>query len=186
MTAAYDPTQLVLRRAATVSANLAEGFTVGKSKLGVPATVWATIPAATVTLNQSYTPDTTFYPTPPPKGPLVCAHTLLVEQETASIALSFWDTPGSLLYVGDRIQLLYAGELLFLGTVDSTALAYTIDPDASRHGATRRVDFSATAAGTYAVMMGRTITWTNLPKETALARISRWVTVHNWEVESIL
>jgi hypothetical protein len=176
----YNPDLLVLRRATSVTSRLG-AFTLGKSKFATPATVWVNIPAATVTINQSYAPDTTTYPTPPPKGPQRCFHTLLIEQETASIALSYWDNPGPLLYAGDIIEVRYAGELLFKGTVDSTALTYVIDPEASRHGATRRVDFSATAAGTYAVMMGRIVKWKNLPQETAIRRIRRWVTVKGWD-----
>jgi hypothetical protein len=161
----YDPTRLVLRRAVVVTSKL-NGFIIGKSKLGTPATVWANIPAATVSINQSYTPDEN--------------GTLIIEQETASISLSYWDNPGPLLYAGDRIELWYAGELLFYGTIDSTALLYAIDSSADQYGATRRVDFSATAAGTYAVMMGRTIKWKNLPKETAIKRMRRWVTVNKF------
>jgi hypothetical protein len=175
----YDPSQFVLRRAVSLTSKLS-GFVVGKSKLGTHAAVWESIPAATVTLNQSYAPDTTQYPTPPPNGPPVIYPTLLVEQETASIAVSYWDTPGPLLYPGDRVEALYAGELLFRGTVDSTSLTYVVDPNAGKYGATRRVDFSATAAGTYAVMMGRTVKWNNLPVETAIKRIRRWVTVNNF------
>lgn len=175
----YDPTRLVLRRAVVMTSKL-NSFVLGKSKLGAHATVWQNIPAATVTINQSYTPDTATYPTPPPKGPQVCFHTLLIEQETASIALSYWDNPGPLLYAGDRIEVLYAGELLFYGTVDSTSLAYVVDPAAAAHGATRRVDFSATVAGTYAVMMGRMVSWKNLPAESAIKRIRRWVKVNGF------
>jgi len=161
----YDPTLLVLRRAVVLTSMLSS-FIVGKSKFGTPATIWANIPAATVTINQSYSPDAN--------------GTLIIEQQTASISLSYWDNPGPLLYAGDHIELLYAGELLFYGTVDSTAITYTIDPEADKHGATRRVDCSATAAGTYAVMMGRTVKWKNLPHETAINRIRRWVTVNRW------
>ena len=175
----YDPALFVLRRAVVLSAKVG-AFVVGKSKLGTAATVWQTIPAATVTINQSYVPDTTTYPTPPPKGPPVCFRTLLIEQETATISLSYWDNPGPLLYAGDRIDVRYAGELLFYGTVDSASLTYVTDPNAVRYGATRRVDFTATAAGTYAVMMGRVVKWKNLPPETAIKRIRRWVTVNGW------
>jgi hypothetical protein len=172
----YNPALFRLRRWTSTSSSLDE-FLVGVSLLGSTGSGATDIEAATVTLTSGYTPDTVGQPeaTPPiPPG------TLLVEAETATIGLSFWDQPGELLYPADRIAAYYAGELIFRGTITSTSLSYVTDPAATAHGATRRVDFSATAAGLYAVQMNRTVTWTRLPLETAIQRIRRWVTVTGW------
>lgn len=162
---AYDPSRLVLRRLLTQSAGL-DGFIVGVSTLGATETTWEVIEAATVSITAGYTPDDN--------------GTLIVDAETATISLSYWDTPGPLLYPGDRIEVRYVGENVFAGTVDTAVLTYSTDPEAVRHGAYRRVDFTATAAGVYAVIMGRTVTWKALPAEKAITRIRRWITVNGF------
>ena len=162
----YDPALFKLRRWTKTASTLDE-FLVGVSVLSAGPSAWTAIEAATVSINYSYTPDAN--------------GTLIVEADTANISLSFWDEPGPLLYPGDRIDALYGTEVLFWGTVDSTQLSYATDPEAARHGASQRVDFSATAAGQYAVMMGRTVKWAKLPRdEAAIVRIRRWVTVNGW------
>lgn len=132
----------------------------------LPNGTWTVIDAATISITSGYTPDDN--------------GTLIIDAETATISLSFWDTPGPLLYPGDRIEARYAGENIFAGWIDTAQLAYSVDPEAVRHGAYRRVDFTATAAGMYATILGRTVTWVNLPKEKAIVRIRRWLTVDNF------
>jgi hypothetical protein len=173
----YDPKKFALFRTTAVSSSLDE-FLLGESVLGQANTTRTLIEAATFSVTNSYTPDTSGLPDAKPP---VLPGTLLVEAETASIALSFWDEPGELLYPGDRVEALYNGQAVFRGVIDSTSLTYATDSNAHKYGATRRVDFSATAAGLYAVMMGRTIIWTKLPAETAIKRIRRWVTVNNFD-----
>lgn len=179
----YDPKLFVLRRAQTTASTLDEFLT------GAPiyqsSSVWTVIESATVSLSASYTPNSGqgAISTGPLAADAVSAKTptLLIEAETATVSLSFWDEPGTILYPGDRIEARYSGERLFYGIVTTTSVDYATDSDARRHGAHRRVDFTATAAGVYAVMMGRIITWTNLPAEKAITRIRRWVTVNGWD-----
>jgi hypothetical protein len=172
----YDPKKFALLRTTAVASTLDE-FLVGASKLNAPNTVRTPIEAATFSVTSGYTPDATGLPN---IKPVVPPGTLLVDAETAAISLSFWDEPGELLYPGDRIEAMYQGAAVFRGVVDSTSLTYVADPAAYKHGASRRVDFSATAAGLYAVMMTRTVKWSKLPAETPIKRIRRWVTVNNW------
>lgn len=161
----YDPKLFELRRITSVPSTLDE-FLIGESVLASTTSAYILIPAATVSFSSGYTPDEN--------------GTLIIDAETVTVSLSFWDEPGTLLYPGNRIEIRYAGKVLCTAVVDSTSLTYAADPDAARHGATRRVDFTATAAGTYAVLMGRTVKWTKLPKESAIKRIRRWVTVTGW------
>jgi hypothetical protein len=161
----YDPALFALHRAVTVSARLGE-FTIGRSLLGATVTTWATYESATVSISAGYSPDEN--------------GTLIVDPETATISLSYWDQPGPLLYPGDRIECVYDGEQIFTGTISSAQLTYSTDPGSLKHGAWRRVDFTATAAGVYAVVMGRTVSWKSLPAESAITRIRRWVTVNGF------
>lgn len=162
----YDPKKFELRRYTAAPSTLDE-FLIGESVLGSTAKRgYTVIPAATVTFSSGYTPDEN--------------GTLIIDAETVTISLSFWDEPGTVLYPGNRIALVYAGKVLCSAIVDSTTVTYAVDPEARKHGATRRCDFSATAAGQYAVMMGREVTWKKLPKESAIKRIRRWVTVSGW------
>ena len=163
----YRPDKFVLRRLTPVSSVLDEFLTSDSDGPVDPGgSVWTVIPSATVSYSSGYTPND--------KG------TLIIDSESVSVALSFWDEPGTILYPGDRIDILYLGKRICAAIVDTTTINYTIDAEAKRHGATRRVDFSATAVGVYATMMGLEVTWKNLPKEPAITRIRRWLTVLNW------
>ena len=162
----YDPSLLSVRRMTSVSSSLDE-FLIGVSLLGAGPSTYDDFEAATVSITNGYSPND--------------GGTLIVDAETASVSLSFWDTPGTILYPKDRIIIRYNGETMFYGDVDSTSLTYTVDPAAARYGATKRVDFTATATSYYAVMMSRVITWKKLPStETHIQRIRRWVTVHGF------
>lgn len=164
---AYDPTLFVLERNSSVSAR-ADEFLLGISKLDTAgADVWVAVPSATFSYTQSYSPNPT--------------RTLLIDAETASVSLSFWEQPAvQPLFVADRVRATYNGSVLFLGTVDTTRYAFTADPEAATHGADMRVDFSATLVGTYAAALSHTVCWTALPGELAIDRIRRWVTVTGW------
>ena len=162
----YDPAAFSLERAEVVSARLGE-LILGVSRLGVEASAWVPIEQATFGISAGYSPDEN--------------GTLLLDSETASVSMSYWDGPaGSPLYPSDRVRAMYAGMLLFLGTVDSTRTGYSTDPEAARHGAVRRVDFSATLVGTYAATLAKQVCYRTLPAESAIARIQRWITVTNW------
>lgn len=164
---AYDPKLLQVRRWTAAPSTLDE-FLIGNSVLGSTGSSYTIVPAATVTFTSGYTPD---------------EHgTLIIDAETVAISLSFWDeVPASAaIYPGNRCEILYAGKRIVMTTIDSVSITYSADPEAAKHGATRRVDFTASGAGTYAVMMGRTVSWVSLPKETAIHRIRRWVTVNGF------
>lgn len=162
----YHPGLFLVERASSLSGRLGE-FILGASLLGSAGDgEWTPVPAATFSYANGYTVNED--------------GTLIVDSESASIALSFRDTPGEILYPLDRIRVSYAGKVLFEGTVDSTSLKYQTDPGAADHGASRRVDFSATILGSYAVALSKTISYAGLPAEPAIDRIRRWVTVSNW------
>lgn len=164
----YNPELFTVERAGTVSAALGE-FIIGVSRLGsTAATAWLPVPLATFTYTSGYTPDEN--------------KTLIIDSETAQVSLSYWDDlPEPPLYSLDQVRVRYAGETLFQGTVDSTRVAYSADPAAAEHGATRRIDFSASLVGDYAIALGKTVSWTNLPAEPAIDRVRRWVTVDGWD-----
>lgn len=163
---AYDPALFLVERATTLSARLGE-FLVGASPLGSSGTgTWLAVPLATFSFSSGYNPDE--------KG------TLIIDGDSASVALSFWDNPGDILYPLDRIRVSYDGKELFTGTVDSTSLKYEADPTAAIYGAHRRVDFTASILGSYAIALSKQVTFTALPAETAIHRIRRWITVGNW------
>lgn len=161
----YDPAAFRVERAGSVSGRLG-AFVLGASALGAASSAWLTVPAATFSYSSSYSPDEN--------------GTLILDSETASIALAFWDTAGSVLVAGERVRATYNGKLLFVGRVDSTSVAYSTDAGSLRYGAYRRIDFTATLVGQYAAAMERTVSWESLPKEYAIQRIRRWVTVDNW------
>jgi hypothetical protein len=164
---AYDPALFTLERAEVVSAMLGE-LILGLSRLGEEASAWVPIEAATFTLSAGYSPDD--------------HGTLLPDSETASVSLSFWDGAGdSPLYPSDRVRASYAGQVLFLGTVDSLSVQYATSPEAARYGATRHVTIAANLVGTYAVALAKEVCFRELPAESAITRIRRWITVTNWE-----
>ncbi|HLL68808.1 MAG TPA: hypothetical protein VK453_24305 [Micromonosporaceae bacterium] len=163
---AFDPALFAVQRAESLSGGL-DGFIIGGSQLGAALSAWVTVPLASFTYTNGYQPN--------------ADNTLIIDAETARVSLSFWENAGDVLYPSDRVRVVYAGKVLFLGTVDSTSITYATDPDAKAHGATRRVDFSATVVGTYAAAMSKTVEFVELPEETPITRISRWVTVDNWE-----
>lgn len=163
----YDPALFAVQRNATVSAR-ADEFLVGVSKLDTAGTdTWIDVPMASFSYRQSYTPNET--------------RTLIVDAESASVSLSYWHQPTiAPLFAADRVRAVYNGETIFLGTVDSTRYTFTVDPAAAAHGATYRVDFSASLVGTYAAMLAKTVCWAGLPAEPAIDRIRRWITVTGW------
>jgi hypothetical protein len=127
---------------------------------------WVPVECASFSYSTGYTPDKN--------------GTLIFDAESATIAMSYWDVIADPLYPADRIRASYDGVVFFLGTIDSTSLAYAVHPDAPNHGATYRVDLTATAVGTYAAALERIVCWAGLPVEPAIDRIQRWVTVVNW------
>lgn len=164
----YDPALLVVERAQQVSSALGQ-FILGTSRLGGPTeTVWVPVPFAAFSYAHTYDPDDN--------------GTLIFQGETGAVAMSFWHTPEQPpLYPGDRVRAAYDGTVLFLGTVDKTTIDYTVDPQAHRHGATHRVDFSATLVGTYATALAKVVCWRAIPKEPWIDTMRRFVTVDGWD-----
>ena len=162
----YDPAKFALERLETVSARLGE-LVLGESRLGSTVTAWVPIPAASVSLSTAYTPN--------------ADGVLIFDSETATVSLSWWDSPErGPLYPADRVRVTYDNRVLFLGTVDSTNVAYSTDPAGRKVGRRRRVDFTANLVGSYAAAMARQVCVQFLPGETAINRIRRWVTVDGW------
>jgi hypothetical protein len=155
----YDPTLFALERAEVVSARLGE-LILGESHLGSDTSAWVDIPAATFSLTEGYTVDE--------------FGTLIYDSETASVSLSFWDEPGDLLQPGDRVRASYDSHAIFLGTVDTTDLAF--DTVNGR----LRFTFTAGLVGSYAALMSAVVCWTTLPAETPITRIRRWLRVVGW------
>lgn len=160
----YDPALFSVQRATVVSSRLGE-FVLGQSGFGVSASSWVTVPLATFDYAFDYDPDVN--------------GTLIIGSEAASVSLSFKGEPSVIpLYPADRIRARYDGQTLFTGTVDSTSVVRSSSTEA---GHTRRVDFSASIVGTYATALTRTVCFGDLPQESAITRIRRWVTVSNWD-----
>lgn len=162
----YDPDLFLLERAETVSSRLGE-FILGESHLGsAAAAAWVPIENASFGWSMGYSADD--------KG------TLIFDSESATVSMSYWGGIADPLYPADRIRASYDGDVFFLGTIDTTSITYSVDPEAANSGAVRRADLSATAVGTYASAMERIVCWINLPLEPAITRIRRWVTVTGW------
>lgn len=164
---AYDFELFAFERAEVTSARLGE-LIVGESTLGTTSSAWVPVPVASFAVTSGYTVDAN--------------GTLIVEAESANVSMEFWGTPADVpLYPSDRVRATYGGVVLILGTVDSTTVAHTVDGEAARYGATHRVSFSASIAGSHAAALGQTVCWEALPEEPAITRIRRWITVDGWD-----
>lgn len=137
-------------------------FILGSSKLG-PANWggWTELAAASFSYSANYDRDD--------KG------TLIVGSETASVSISRnAKTFAAPLYPSDHVRAIYNSRVLFDGIVDSTRVTKT---SLSGWPKKFRWDFTATLVGAYALAMTKTVCYGDLPQETALARIQRWVTI---------
>lgn len=147
----YDPTLFVLQR-----------------KVGAS---WVALDYAAFHYSYSYSPDE--------------LGTLLPDSEAANVALTRWDTPAyragdpleTTLDVGETVRARYNARPIGadsdgLFIVDSVNLTYAVDPDAARHGARRRIDFTANMVGLYAALMVK-VPHTVLPAESPIKRIRR-------------
>lgn len=163
----YDPTKFIVERAQFGSAHL-NILHLGEARLGREVSLWVPLQTASFTYASSYQPDAN--------------NTLIVDQETANCSLKFWGDPDddALLYCGDKIRASYDGTTIFIGIVESVSMSYAADPEARDHGAAYAVELSASIVGAYATAMNHTVTWTEIPEETFIERIRRWVTVDNW------
>ncbi len=155
----YDPDLFRVERVSSMTSKLGE-FRLGFSRLGGPATSgWVEVPSATYNYTAEYNPDEN--------------GTLIIGSETASISFSLKEPPSiPPLYPLDKVRVTYAGEVVALWTVDTTSVTKR-PTDTIRD----RYDFVATLVGTYAAAMGKEICFGDLPKESPLKRISRWVKV---------
>lgn len=109
--------------------------------------------------------------------------TLIYQSETASVSMSYWQQPATPvpLYPLDKVRARYGSKVVFLGTVDTTRWTASTDPDADKHGAAKRIDFSANLVGTYAALLSRTVCYLpQSPAPTAINFIRNWITVNNW------
>jgi hypothetical protein len=107
---------------------------------------------------------------------------LIYQSETATVAMSYWEKPAGAapLYPNDEVRARYGSDVFFEGRVSDTSWTYAVDADAAKHGAYRRVDFTAQMVGKYEAMMGRIVCHKYIPKEPWIDRIRRFVTVNNW------
>jgi len=128
--------------------------------------VWVPVEAASFSWSSDYTVNDNSAGLPPsPIG------TLILGSETGSVSLSRWDTEGDVLYVGDTVRATYNGHVVFLGTVENVAVTATVDAEADKHGAKRRINIEASCGGFYADALSRTVTWTSLPEQPWINRI---------------
>lgn len=162
----YDPSLFVLERSGTASAILDE-FMLDVSKLGAATSTWIPLAVASFTCTEEYAPND--------KG------VLIYQTETAQVTISYWHMPAyPPLYPVDLVRATYDGKQVFLGTVESTSISYSTDPDAPKHKATQRVDFNAQLVGAYASALQRTICYVPVEGEAAIDTIRRWITVVGW------
>lgn len=169
MISEYDPALFVVELAESVDSYLGT-MVLGHSRLGTETSAWVPIPLATFTYSFDYPPNEN--------------GTLIVGAEAAGVSLSFHGEPEAIpLYPSDRVRVRYDGETIFTGTVDGTTITRTaISPHSpASKGSDHVTQFDATLVGTYAVMLTKEICHGDLPAETAITRIRRWVTVEGWE-----
>jgi hypothetical protein len=120
---------------------------------------WIAVPAASLTWSSNY--DVVSHNagdewSHPPSN----VSTLVVGTETATVSYTRWDLPGTdILYPADQVRAIYDGQQFFLGAVESVTITKTADPEARRHGATRRVEVEAAIGGWYAHLLSRTVYW---------------------------
>ena len=165
MISEYDPTLFVVELAESVASRVGS-MVLGHTRLGVDTSTWVPIPLATFTYSFDYPPND--------------YGTLIVGAETASVSLSFRGEPEAIpLYPSDRVRVRYGDQTVFVGTVEGTTIARTA-VDRAKHGHDHVMAFSASLVGTYAVMLTKQICYGDLPAETAISRIRRWVTVNGW------
>lgn len=158
----YNPDLFLVERVTAFSSKLGE-FRLGYSRLGGTATPgWVEVPSATFNYTFDYTLDEN--------------GTLIIGAETGSVSVSFPKIPSVVpLYPLDKVRVTYDGKVKHLMTVDSTTIQKRPINETDD-----RYDFVATLVGTYAAAMGKEICYGDLPKESPIVRIRRWVKVIGW------
>lgn len=108
--------------------------------------------------------------------------TLIFQRETGTVSISYWGTPSSVpLHSADRVRAKYSGQVIFLGIVERTTTEYVVDEEAKAHGATHRVNFSASCVGKYSAALERTVCYDPpAAGTTAHDFITQWIAVLNW------
>lgn len=161
----YNPEWFVVERAESVASRVGQ-MVLGHTRLGKESSQWVEVELATFSYSFDYTPDDN--------------GTLIIGSESATVTLSFKGEPAEMpLYPSDRVRVRYGSDTLFLGTVDGTTVNRT--PVYQQVGYEIRVEFSASIVGTYALALTKEICYGKLPKEKAIDRIRRWVTVRGWQ-----
>lgn len=163
----YDPALFIFEREQSGSARAGVART-GSARAGVASSNWVPLPTAVFSYASNYDPDAN--------------GTLIVGTETASCSLKYFGDPApeDLIYVGDSVRASYADQLIFLGVVESVKLTTSVDTEAQAHGAHYVTELAANLVGAYAAALDHEVTWTELPSETVIDRIRRWVTVTGW------
>jgi hypothetical protein len=165
---AYQPELLSIESAQVVQSVV--GGIVGLGAVGQDHGEWVPVDLASFSYTQGYTYDS-------------AAQTLVYDSETATVSLSSWhssETPGlpeSPLRVGDKVKVEYSDLFQYLGTVVGTSTEYTERPAALSRQTRHRVNFTASLLGTYSIALAKRVCWLSLPAETAVDRLSRWVSI---------
>lgn len=159
----YDFRKVHIERLEMASARLGE-FIVGESRLGFPSAQWVVIATASFEYSMNYDPND--------KGVLIYG------SETGTLSLSAVGSSSFSPPVqpADKVRVRYGARTVFTGIVDTTRTRRTSLSDLPKRF---RVDFSATLVGVYAVALTKTVCYGDLPAESALDRIKRWVKVYD-------
>lgn len=109
--------------------------------------------------------------------------TLVLESETASATISYWDDlPDPLLLdVDDELSAAYDGHVLFHGYCDSLVHDYTTTEDALPRGRSRRIDTTASFVGDYASTIERVVIGSAV-SQGAYQRARQYAAVDNVEL----
>jgi hypothetical protein len=125
---------------------------------------WTEIAAATFSYSSNYDVDEN--------------NTLIIGTESASISVSVIATSFTApVFPTDQVRATYKGSTIFSGIVDTTKIAATAQSGTVNKF---RYDFSATLVDKVGLALARIVCYDDLPKENALTRIQRWVTVEDY------
>jgi hypothetical protein len=134
-------------------------------------TEWVHVPAASVSYTSDYSLNDNRDGSPPSHVP-----TLVIGSETATVSITRYanSLPTDILYPADRVQAIYNDKIILDGDVETVTITDEADPAAKKYGVRRRFDISCAVGGFYAHLLSRTVTWSSLPGESWVARLSRF------------
>lgn len=165
---AYDPSLLTIETAQVVPSVIG-GF-IGSGFIGAALEDWVPVDLASFDYTTGYNWD-------------AASQTLVYDSESATVSIARYvasvaiGLPENPLRVGDKVRVTYSDLFRYLGTVTATSMTYTERPEALTRQTRFRVNFSAQLLGTYAIALAKRVCWESLPEETAVDRISRWVSI---------